>query len=345
MKTIAIIRTGGIGDVILSLVSLSVIKHNFPEAEITWIGRGSTLDLIRNVYPKINIVDIQSENTYRENFCLIRQNLKTIDLIIDLQRSARSFLLCAMLRSCYNFRYVTWNKYSISRTLYVIQSKLRGRSSTKFLFHKTLLSRRGAMAQCTLRGLSKLGISSDWTKEYFPDTKVNSGKEQQIAVCLGSLFRLKELPLNHVLEFIRYVIRKKTHYSIILLGTADKYEEGQKIKTHFGSSVSLRNLCGKTTLQEASLLLESSVCSLANDSALAHLSESAGTPVFMFFGPTHERFGYKPYLTKSISFSVSLGCRPCHKNGNTSCSFRDDKCRTGVIMSSLFPHLDTLIND
>jgi ADP-heptose:LPS heptosyltransferase len=345
MKTIAVIRTGGIGDVILSFVSLSVIRHNYPGASILWVGREPTLDLVRNAFPEVIPVNIRSGNTYRQNLTLIRNSTAQIDLVIDLQRSARSILLCALLRMKFNFRYVSWNKYSLPRSLFVLQAKLRGRKNNISVYAKKLLSRRQAMAQCTLAGLNKLNISADWSIDYFPNIDTGEKKEMRIAVCLGSLFPLKELPLERVIEFIRYLVDAYGTYSIVLLGSEDKHADGERIIQKLDSALHIENICGKTTLWRAASILQSCKFSLANDSALAHLSESVGTPVLMFFGPTHECFGYSPYLEKSRPFSLALGCRPCHKDGNRTCSFGDDKCRKDVNVSVLFPHINYLLHD
>ena len=51
-KIIAIFRTGGIGDVILSTISINIIKDIVPEAKIIWFGREPTNALIKSVFNK-----------------------------------------------------------------------------------------------------------------------------------------------------------------------------------------------------------------------------------------------------------------------------------------------------
>jgi heptosyltransferase II len=59
---------------------------------------------------------------------------------------------------------------------------------------------------------------------------------------------------------------------------------------------------------------------------LAHLSEAVRTPVLMFFGPTHQKFGYRPHHENSRVLAADISCRPCHKSGDTKCRYGDYAC-------------------
>ena len=247
-----------------------------------------------------------------------------------------------MLRSSFRqCAYVSWDKFSLERGLFVLQAKWRGRGSEFNAYTRSLPTRVQAMAACTIRGLKKIGVQCNFPKVYKPSLKVPSPPGNSISVCLGSLYRLKELSLVKVKEFLRFAIDELAPSSIFLLGDQNKWDDGEKLRMEFPNA-QVVNRCGKTTLTEAAGLLSTSRFALANDSALAHLCEAVGTPVLMFFGPTHSCFGYAPHLDRSLHFSTDLSCRPCHKNGNTQCRFHDELCKTTVDLKPVFTHAKLL---
>jgi len=343
MPCIAIFRTGGIGDVILSTVAINIINELVPEAELHWFGRQPTLDLILAGFPQVRTHAFNPGASYRQNIDVVRNASEHFNLIIDLQRSARTMIIGAVCARQFHCGYTTWNKFSIWRSLFVMQSFLtRRRVMTR---HSALPRRHEAMARCITGALKQ----RQWLKqegplrEFRPTIPVHSqGKKNAIAINLGVLYTSKELPFDKWLAIIYHIIQKQCCSELYFLGDARKHEDAAQLIRHLRGDVQAVNYCGKTTLSEAAQLLASCKCTLTNDSALSHLSESVGTPVIVFFGPTHEQFGYRPFLEQSRSISMPLSCRPCTKGGNTSCHFGDFKCFQELDLQPALDHLDCL---
>ena len=205
-KTIAIFRTGGIGDVILSTVSINIIKDKLPDANIIWFGRESTNSLIKEVFSDVDIYEIASENSYSKNLSLIKSSAKNIDAIIDLQNSARTIILGRWAAIHFKCSYTTWNKYSIERSVLVIQSLIRGRKLKFDLFKKELPNRYEAMALCTVNALNKLGTGKVNYQGQRPNFPFYSANEQStsVAIGLGAKFQTKGLPLTQLEKVLRW---------------------------------------------------------------------------------------------------------------------------------------------
>ncbi|MEZ4805503.1 MAG: glycosyltransferase family 9 protein [Bacteroidia bacterium] len=342
MKRILIFRTGGIGDVILSSVALNVINSCEISCEIIWAGRTPCIDLIKDCYPNIHTFNLDKSKSNFKLFIELKSKLKGLDLIIDLQKSPRTILMSFLLKfKFFRAKYVTWNKLSLQRTWMVFRANLRGRKQIEGFLIKALPSRVELMADCCIRGLRKLSINPSKTK-LTPRLIKSDEKENYMAFCLGSLYPLKELSITYQKTIISYCFDTLKLQTLYLLGDVNKQLEAEALQNHF-STKNIVNLCGKTSLTEAAQILSKCMFSVANDSALAHLSEAVNTPVMMFFGPTHESLGYRPYLKKSMAFSSSITCRPCHKSGNTTCRFGDEKCKTNLPMDSVYRHLQDLV--
>ena len=204
MPTILIFRTSGIGDVILSTVALNIIKANVPEAEVIWVGRIPTLSLIKEFYPTVKVFNLSKDRSNLQNFRLLKRSLTQLDLIIDLQKSGRTILLGRLLQSAFpSSKFITWNKFSLERALFVLQAHLRGRYGSMDLFHKQLQTRVDAMASCTKRALSKLGVEvNNSYARYRPEFIIRKDLANNIAICLGSLYRLKELDFERLNEIL-----------------------------------------------------------------------------------------------------------------------------------------------
>ena len=342
-KTIAIFRTGGIGDVILSTVSINIIKDTLPLAKIIWFGREPSNSLIKNIFRDVEVFEISSKNSYLQNLQLIKNSTGKIDAIIDLQHSARTIILGRLTALRNGCHYTSWNKYSIERSLLVIQSYLRGRTFNFDFLKKELPNRFEAMSDCTKKALLKIQTHPKDNKNYTPSFATLSATKANdtVTICLGAKFLTKALPLTKVENIVQLLLLNSSVKNIIFIGEENQRKNADDLVKRFYSAVNFHNLCGATTLTEAANILSKSKFAIVNDSGLAHLSEAVNTPVITFFGPTHQKFGYRPFLNNSRTLSVELGCRPCNKNGNVKCRYKDHACSSLIDQT----HLVSLISE
>lgn len=344
-KTIAILRTGGAGDVILSTVAINVVYDLAPGSRILWFGREPLNTLVRDAFPGVEVFELAHGNSYRSNMRVVRSATKNADVVIDLQRSARTMILGAVAALYFGCAYTTWNKYSIARSLLVWSARLRNRQRTGFWsWQRPLTNRHEAMARCTMRALIKVGVAVPEEKVYTPS--LSAWKKQRTrsaaAICLGAKFAAKALPVSIVAKMIAEVSEDGNIDELYLLGDADQKENARILMTFAPAHITVADRCGDTTLTEAAEILAGCRYAIANDSGLAHLSEAVGTPVLMFFGPTHEWFGYRPHLPQSRALSAPIGCRPCSKDGNVQCRYGDNACATMLTDTQWQEHLNAM---
>lgn len=84
---------------------------------------------------------------------------------------------------------------------------------------------------------------------------------------------------------------------------------------------------GAWNLRQTACVLGGSLGYLGGDTGLAHLAESVGVPVKMIFGPTTPEMGFGPWRPESQVIGLSLGCRPCGKDGrNCHRIFKRHRC-------------------
>jgi len=344
MFAIAIFRTGSFGEVVLASVAINILQDVVPGAHIHWFGKSATLGFIKDAFPASHVHEIKPGAGYKANIKIVKEASQSFDIIIDLQRSLRTIILGKLAAAHFSCPYITWNKYSIHRSLLVLQSRIRGRASGADLMPVPLTNRYAAMANCTQKALLKIGIQiPEHIVSYKP--YINTGHSpipKTIAINLGALYAGKELPLYKLKEILSYTVNNNIAETVYFLGDESKYTNAEILAGQHKGSIHFYNLCGKTTLWQAACILATCTFSISNDTALAHLSECVNTPVLMFFGPTHEKFGYRPHLQNSKSFSANISCRPCTKGGNTNCRYKDFKCLHDINLLPVFDHISYL---
>jgi len=334
---VVIYRTGGIGDVILSSVALAQLYQLERPVKIYWISYSPKLEMITDAYPEVTPIAIEQEIGYKENLKRIFSTVEKADLFIDLQRSARSMILCRIAALKYKAGYFTWQKGSVRRTLMVMRSYFSGRKKFRPALLINTKPRYQLMEECVARAVSSI---MPFYQKGFPempvltiasDNLLPTDVDQWIGICAGALHQGKWAPAEQFIDILNAVQKNSSaRLGVIFLGDAKDNGHSEKIISELQHFSKIINLCGQRSLTEAASILSQCTVVLSNDSALGHLAESVGVDVAMLFGPTVEAFGFVPFRTGSQAFSGAVGCRPCTKSGYTNCRYGDKLCFTAI---------------
>jgi heptosyltransferase-2 len=95
-----------------------------------------------------------------------------------------------------------------------------------------------------------------------------------------------------------------------LIGSDKDRALGAEIARASGEAA--RNLCGLTSLDEATDLLASAAVVISNDSGLMHVAAALGRPLVALYGSSSS--SYTPPLADSARIlKLDLACSPCFK--------------------------------
>lgn len=358
---IAILRTSSLGDVVLATSCLSMLSTLPFPVEIFWIGRSTTLDMIKRSWPQVTTIELPRNGTLSSLYDVI-DKLKKIDFIVDLQCNLRSRWLCRNLKLLKGIPYFESEKLQIFRSKLILEARIRGRrrplksqALRPHFYQYKLMSN-------TLRNALKNHLSSDqmsllMARDYPPYLPITNDfdppwrKELRfgswLAIAPGAAYATKQSPLSLTVSIIKKFVELSNHthsntpislspppsplgkadgLGLVFLGDSKDRETARVIQDHLAWDGPLLNLAGKLSLWESAVVLHDASALLANDSSLAHIAEAVDTPVAMLFGPTIETFGFAPRMTESHAFSSLTGCRPCSKHGMISCRYHDNLC-------------------
>lgn len=127
--------------------------------------------------------------------------------------------------------------------------------------------------------------------------------------CVGAEYGpAKRWPARHFAELGKLL--DKEGFAVWLAGSAKDAAIGEEIERLSGGLC--RNLCGKTSLEQAVDVLASATVVVSNDSGLMHVSAALDKPMAALYGSSSP--GFTPPLSdRARIVSLELPCSPCFK--------------------------------
>ena len=249
-----------LGDALLKLPFLNVLKEKFPNAKITWFaGKGSSaFSGPLNLLSRGLINRIKDDESYGSTFFDFFKPLKRkkYDIIIDTQKRLLTTLLLKRFKT----------EIFIS-------------PCSNFLFSDLLPH------DLTEKNLSNQLIN---LVEVFSCNKIsyqnnlNTKNTKKIAICPGASVIWKRWPFENFIEISKHLI-KQNFIPVFILGPQERNLE-RSLKKEFSKNkiiVVVSNDPLKTIEISRSCL-----AGISNDTGCGHLIASSGIPVLTLFGPT-----------------------------------------------------------
>lgn len=309
VKKILMITLSNIGDVVLTLPVLGVLKREFPNAGITVMVDAKAKELFE-AEPAVSRVVVYDKHIRfsKKIEWGLRMRKRKFDLVVDLRNSLFPLLIGA--------RYNT--------------PLLAGREDL-YLHRK----------EKHLRKLSALGIPADnapFSIFITRDDKLHIHsaltalgilpEDGIVAVAPGAKSHIKRWIVT---GFIKVCDRlnKEAGLKVLLIG--DESDKSIVEQIHGAGLKEVYDLSGRTTLRELAYLLSLCKLLISNDSAPLHIASCVGTPTIAIFGPTDCK-KYGPLSANSLVIKKQLSCSPCEK---AQCKF-ELECMKQVSAEEVF---------
>jgi ADP-heptose:LPS heptosyltransferase len=307
-RKILVFRQSSLGDIILTLPVVKVLRENYPRAVIDYLTKQPYEPIVKYNPALKNIYSFNNNDDFQKRLKQVRA--EKYDLIIDLQRNFRSLAL-----SIFNplTKRVKYKKRRLAREMVVRKpsAKLSVDHTINAYFH-------------TLR---KLGIESDPSPpEIFLSDKARDFAGRFIAksfakppagiiaLCPGARHPEKMWPWENFKSVAEFLLQDESLGLLVVSAASDSIPENLDI-----SSPRLVPVKDFEILRVAALLSHCRTA-LTNDSGLMHLANAVGTTVAAIFGPTSPRLGFSPTLPGSTIISNNVFCSPCSLHGEKPCS-------------------------
>ncbi len=297
MKEILVIRFSSIGDIVLCTPVFRVLKHKYPQANITFLTKKKFSNLLKGNEYIDEILSWDDQNDRN------KLTLKSFDAVVDLHSNLRSFIV--------KLRF--WQAPSVS---------VKKKNLFKFLFTLTkwkIFSVNSIVARY-IEILQPFGIEND--EQGLDFVVAETGNTANISgdyavVVLGGTYASKRIPENKLEELFAEMQKIK----VVLIGGTEETELGQRLAEKFPESVI--SVCGKLGVNESASVIQSSKVVISADTGMAHIAAALGKPIGLIWGNTSKDYGMSPVMKQGVElkdFEVGdIGCWPCSKLGYSDC--------------------------
>lgn len=259
--------------------------------------------------------------------CLNELKSESFDLVIDLHKNTRSYLLRTLLRKpVYSF-----NKINLWKWL-MCAFKIN------LMPDKHLVDRY-------FEGLEALLITNDGNGlDYFFSKNENDPRvieqlpEQYIVGVLGAAHLTKQIPIEKWRELI-----VSLKFPIVLIGGKNEIDFGKQLEKEFPDIY--LNYAGQFSIDQSAAIIASANMVITPDTGMMHIAAALRKPMHVIWGNTIPQFGMYPYYgTKPVKYHnhevLNLNCRPCSKLGFPKCPKNHFNCMMQQQITSELLDLD-----
>ncbi|MDD5085639.1 MAG: glycosyltransferase family 9 protein [Candidatus Omnitrophica bacterium] len=308
-KRILFLKLGAVGDIILAIPSLRMIRKRFPSASITLCVDPKFLPLVMPC-PYVDEVITFDRRRGKRLLRLLQLaryvRRKVFDVSIDFQNTTWTHLLAFFGNVPARYGYERhWTGFLLNR----------GEKS----FHDKL-----PPVEHQFRILKRLGISDYddrleiWAREK-DDEKVKVlldsswvvPGQKLVGIVLGSSRRwfTKRWPVEYFAELAKR-LSSSFQMRAVLIGHVSETSLVTEFMKHFSNGVI--DCVGRTSISELVSLVKRLDVLVCGDTAPLHIAAALGKPTVALFGPTDPARHAPPHL-RGVCLYEKLPCAPCYK--------------------------------
>jgi len=319
-----IVHTAFIGDIILALPLVQVLRSHVPHCKITFVSTPTAAGVLRN-HPAIDsVIEFDKRGTDRgaRGILSIARQLKKAgyDTAIVPHRSLRSAMLAWLANIPRRIGFST----SSGRFLYT-ETVRDDRNDHEIRRNLTLLS---PIFQVDDAQVLPAVYPDTHDRERVRTLLPSGGSERTVALAPGSIWNTKRWPQEYFTELGRLMALDGN--TIVLVGSRDDAPLCEAIAAAVPPS-QVVNIAGRCSLLESAEAIRRCRIIVTNDSAPMHLGVAVGTPVVAIFGATDPKFGFAPQgKFDTVIETQGLSCRPCSIHGGARCPVGTFECMRAI---------------
>lgn len=332
-KSIVVIQTAFIGDLLLSIPLLKRVKEVYPEHQLHLVCRSGLGSMMQKLGVIDHYFEIKKGSTQTYKSILNEIKKWQVDVCIVPHQSLRTAFFVQKIKSPIKISFKKWWNFAFFS--HRIEKNLNWADALRQL---SLLSAVDEQIKNNLKPIQninyKLTTSSvpAWAsmglKKRLDQKQMALLKEKfqiqdkYVVLCAGSVWNTKKWGDQKFLDLAKLY---KPKIQVIFLGAQEDAPQGLTEQTH------ILNLCGKTPLYDSILIMSGAQLVISNDSGTMHMASVAEASSICIFGPTVLDIGYRPWNNKAIVIeNENLNCRPCGKHGHKNCPIGTHECMTSI---------------
>ncbi|MCK4417065.1 MAG: glycosyltransferase family 9 protein [Candidatus Latescibacteria bacterium] len=326
IEHILVIRTGGIGDLVLSLPLLMALRKFYPHAWIEVMGHRSRLELLEGRYYADRICSVEQSGIasfFVQNGILpeeLAQYFASFDLVISLV-SDPDGLFSANLR-----------RAGVER---VIPIAPLPRSGSGHYSHYLLSQLRhwGVKAGLTEPKLFLAEADQEYASQFWRE----HGLGRVLAIHAGSGSPRKVWRPEGFVQVANWATEKLGMQVLLVSGPADQQATRQVVQEMKPRKpLMVENF----SLTKLAALFQKCRVFVGNDSGITHIASAVGTPTVAVFGPSDPRI-WAPQGKHTAVVKSSFPCSPCTRESMHRC--QRQKCMDSITTEEVRKAVEMLL--
>ena len=320
---VAVWNTAFLGDSVLTLPLIRVIKAAWPQAELDFYVRGGLASLYEAQPEIAHVFACDKRGKERGLAAVLRQGRRIADthydVWVDAHLSLRSSYMAWASRAPVR---VGYTEAALSRCVFTRRVSRRFREFQEIerllLLAEALDIPRDVLDDESLR----------WPELVLP-APARAEAERLLSVLPagrivglhpGSVWPTK----RWTPEGFAFILRRALESGVnaVLLAGPGEEETAAEVRALAGvraDDAHFLDLSGKTSLLSLAAVLGRLDCYVTNDSGPMHLAWAQRVPVTALFGPTVRALGFVPRGPESTVMEADVPCRPCGLHGHKVC--------------------------
>lgn len=316
LRSILIIRPGGIGDAVLLVPAIQAIRRKYPTTRISVLAEKRN-SAVFDLCPEVDQVLL-----YDHPSGLLAALRQRYDLVIDSEQWHRLSAVVARL----------------TRAPLLIGFGTNERA--RLFTHQIVYSHDDYESDSFYHLLGPLGIGPTGLPVKFLAVPAEAeGRGASLLADLGNRPFVSVFPGASIRErrwgadkFKRLAeLLSVFGLTVVVVGGREDIDQGETIVS---GGLGL-NLAGRTTLAETAAIIEKSALLVSGDSGVLHIAIGLGKPTVSLFGPGRAR-KWAPRGDRHVVINKGLPCSPCTTYGTTPpCTF-NARCMAEISADEVF---------
>jgi len=336
---ILVIQTAFLGDAILTLPMIQVLKKKNSDSKLDVLAVPSTEEIFL-ASPYVDDVIVIDKRVKHKSIRALNNFIKELrkksySKIYSPHRSLRSAYITIRMGAKETFgfdnsslKYAYKNIVKYKQTDHEIQRNLELISINK--------------QDNNWRILPEIIIDEEKKNKVSDFLIANKIDTEFIAVAPGSVWKTKRYPKEYFCEVIKSLVAKNE--TVVLIGGENDKLLCDDISDNLNDKV--KNLAGKFSITETIHLLRGAKLLLTNDSAPTHMGMCVDIPVLTIYCSTVPDFGFYPYNSKSKFLSYDkLECKPCGIHGYRECPVKTFDCGYKLLPDVILEEVEKILRN
>lgn len=348
VKRLIIFRIGSLGDTVIAVPAMRLIRKEYPSAKITLLTNSPVNGSIKaaSSYKVLNgsgLIDDYIEYPHRSS------NLK------DLFKLAKSIISLKPEMLIYLMPVRSFQQRLRDYIFFLLMgiTKSKGLWSKKNSRYNILNINNNTYESEGSRLIRSIGLSSEKIKvsdlsinvkseelDFINELLKEFNEEKFISLSLGTKIDVNDWGDENWEEMLNKLSKNYSQYKLMFIGSPDEFERCNYLLSSWKNGGV--NLCGKLNPRQSAAALSKSILYVGHDSGPIHLANSVGIPTIGIFSSRNKKGIWFPYSNEKNIIYTNIACSGCQLE---TCVEQEKKCIKSIRPNHVVDRIHNLLNE